>query len=64
MQENDFVNVNDVPVVTVQYFWSMIISMSNNHDRTRSIAKMGCFLGAVSLAVNIITLVLISKGLL
>ncbi len=61
---DDFVKVGDVPVVTQQYYFSMLMYQSGAIDRARSRAGVGILLGLTSLTLNVILLVLLYKGLL
>ena len=59
MNNEDFVTVDGVQVVTSQMFWNQIICMSGTTDRVRTIAKVAAAVAFVSLALNIVIGVLV-----
>lgn len=62
MENNDFVTVDGVQVVTAQMFWDQIICMSGTTDRVRRLAKVAFAVAFVSLALNIALGVLVLQN--
>lgn len=62
MNNEDFVTVDGVQVVTSQMFWNQIICMSGTTERVRTIAKVAAAVAFVSLALNIALFVLVLQN--